>query len=395
MYKETEFKIGINVGKTSREDRGITKYTLSILSEFNNLASDDTRFVLLHYPNSKPENNLGLKNSQSVSLPYSDRHSSIITIINEQLINPLHQKALNLDVVWHPHNKCQIFTPTGYVSTIHDVLPIAEPRLSGNYLNKRGKMMLYQSRTLTASRADIVITASEFSRSEIIKHLNIDPNKVVKVYSGIDKNIFKPTHKTQEKIRIKNQYSLPEKYLLSTGSYAPHKNLKTLVDAYNQSCLPNKNIGLVIVGPNDASGYKLGHYELKEYVDKLGLTSKIRLLSSVPLKDLVLIYGSAHMFATTSLYEGFGFTPLEAMACGIPVIASNTTSIPEVCGNAALYADPRDPTTFTEQLNFLINNYEASRALISRGINQVSKFDWQTTARKTLEILKSVAQSRR
>lgn len=393
MFKDSEIRIGINVGKAGKEDRGITKYTQSILSEFNSVGPD-TRFILLHYPNSAPDNNFGLNNAESQALPYSDKHKPLITIINEQVLNPFHQKGLELDVVWHPHNRCQFFTPVGYVSTMHDVLPIAEPELAGNYLNRKDKMLLYQSRTLTASKADMVITASEFSRGEIIKHLGVDSKKVVKIYSGIDRNVFKPNTDFAESKRIRESYSLSDRYLLTTGSYAPHKNLNTLVDAYNQSNLPNNNVGLVMVGPNDATGYRIGYQDLTNHVQEMGISEKVRLLPSVPLSDLVSIYSNAMMFAAPSLYEGFGFTPLEAMSCGVPVVASNTTALPEVCENAVLYADPHDSSSFSNQFNLLFDDHDLRERLIEEGQKQVDKFDWKRTAKETLAVLNSVTKSR-
>ena len=256
-------------------------------------------------------------------------------------------------------------------------------------------MLLYQSRTLTASRADVVITASEFSRQEIIKHLGVDPKKVIKIYSGIDRNVFKPKTSVIESKRIKDSYSLPDRYLLTTGSYAPHKNLKTLVDAYSQSNLPDKNVGLVMVGPNDATGYRIGYQELASYVQELGIAEKVRLLPSVPLADLVSIYSNSMMFASPSLYEGFGFTPLEAMSCGVPVVASNTTALPEVCENAVLYANPHDAASFANQFNLLLNDQDLRESLIVAGNRQVLKFDWKETARQTLEVLNNVAKSRK
>lgn len=394
MFKDSEVRIGINVGKAGKEDRGITKYTRSILSEFNNVGPD-SHFVLLHYPNSAPENNFGLNNAESQALPYTDDHKPLVTIINEQVLNPLQQKGLDLDVVWHPHNRCQLLTPVGYVSTMHDVLPIAVPELAGNYLNKKDKMLLYESRTLTASKADVVITASEFSRQEIIKHLGVDPKKVIKIYSGIDRNVFKPNTSVIESKRIKDSYSLPDRYLLTTGSYAPHKNLKTLVDAYSESNLPDKNVGLVMVGPNDATGYRIGYQELVNHVQELGIAEKVRLLPSVPLADLVSIYSNSMMFASPSLYEGFGFTPLEAMSCGVPVVASNTTALPEVCENAVLYANPHDASSFANQFNLLLDDRDLRESLIVVGNSQVLKFDWKETARRTLEVLNNVAKSRK
>ena len=392
--KDLETRIGINVGKASREDRGITVYTHNILKEFNQIGPD-CNFVLLHCPGSAPDDKLGLDNAELEPLPYSDKHGSLVTIINEQVLSPLHQKGLGLDVVWHPHNRSQLITPVGYVATMHDVLPIAKPELAGKYLNSWQKKVLYLSRTKTAVSADVVITVSDFSRDEIIRHLGVNGDKIVVIHSGIDRDIFKSNRSEEERARIKSTYLLPDRYLLTTGSYAPHKNQCVILDAYNQSSLAKEGVGLVMVGPNDATGYRVGYNQVKEYAQQLGVLDKVRLLPSVPLSDLVVIYSNAEIFATASLYEGFGFTPLEAMACEVPVVVSNTTAIPEVCGNAALYANPRDASAYANHFNALLEDKNMRQRLVRSGLIQVEKFDWQTAAKKTLEVLNLVAMARR
>ncbi|PIU33646.1 hypothetical protein COT03_02845 [Candidatus Shapirobacteria bacterium CG07_land_8_20_14_0_80_39_18] len=394
MFKDSEIRIGINIGKTGREDRGITVYTQNILREFGQFGGE-YRFVLLHYPNSAPQNKFGISEAEFKSLSFSDKHDPWSTIVCEQLLNPWQQRELGLDVVWHPHNRGQFIVPVGYVLTMHDILPIVKPELAGQYLNRTNKKALYLSRTYSARRADAIITGSEFSKAEIIEHLGVTPDKVVVIHYGIDLDTFKPRGSQSEYERIRKAYSLPDRYLLTTGSYAPHKNIHTLVDAYNQSHLPGKGIGFVAVGPNDATGYRAGYNQLKEHVQSLGLTGKVKLLPSVPIGDLVAIYGGAEIFATASLYEGFGFTPLEAMACGVPVVASNVSAIPEVCGQAALYADPYDALGFAEHLSVLIEDEDMRQRLIKTGLSQVQRYNWQVTASKTLEVLKSVAIARK
>lgn len=394
MSKDLEIRIGINIGKTDCEDRGITVYTKNILSEFGQIGAD-YHFVLFHYPDSIPDNKFGIDNADLRSLSFSDKNSSWQTMIGEQIFNPIQQKMLNLDVVWHPHNRSQFIVPVGYVCTMHDILPISQPGLAGQYLNKIDKKALYLSRTYSAQRANMVITGSEFSRTEIINHLNVNPDRVVTIYYGLDRSLFKPNRNKEDYDKIRRNYSLPTRYILTTGSYAPHKNLRVLVDAYNQSNLPKKGIGLVMVGPNDATGYRIGYQQLKEHIRNLGVADKVSLLPSVPVNDLITIYSNAEIFATASLYEGFGFTPLEAMACEIPVVASDTTSIPEVCGNAVLYANPHNALEYASHFNVLIQDENIRHRLIKAGRSQVEKYDWQKTARKTLNVLKSVAISRK
>lgn len=375
--KDSEIRVGINVGKMNKNDRGISVYTRNILSQFDQI-NGNYELVFLTDQN---------------KLIHSP--GTIGSIINEQVSNPFQQERLKLDVMWHPHNRGQLFTPCAYVCTLHDVLPLARPDLAGNYLNSLSKKLLFLSRVITTKAADTIITVSEFSRQEIIKYLHIDPNKVVSIHSGVNTQTFHRDESDQNWEQLKQSQSLPDRYILTTGSYAPHKNLKTLVEAYATSDLPSSGVGLLMVGPNDASGYRAGYNQVADQVRQLNLSNKVRLLSSVSESDLVTLYSRATFFALTSLYEGFGFTPLEAMACGVPVIASSLASIPEVCGNAALYADPNDPGHFTRQFNTLLRDENLRRELVLNGAKQVQKFDWRDSAYKTLEVLVSAFQRRR
>jgi len=394
MISESEVKIGINIGKVIREGRGITVYTRNILDQFGNL-DYDYRFVLLHYPKRVPEDKFGIDKAELVPLPYSENWNPWATILGEQLLNPWQQRELGLDVVWHPHNRCQFIVPVGYVSTLHDILPLSCPELASQYLNSLGKRLLYLTRTFSARRANMIITGSEFSRQEITRHLGVNPEKVITIHYGVDRQVFKPNKSEEDRERIRKTYLLPSSYILTTGSYAPHKNLPFLVDAYNQSNLPKENVELVMVGPNDTLGYRIGYHQTEEHVKQLGLAEKVKLLPTVPINDLVALYSNAKFFVITSLHEGFGLTPLEAMACEVPVVASNVSALPEVCGSAALYADPHDPSGYVGHFNTLIEDENLRQRLIENGQTQVRKYDWQTTARKTLDILRSVALARR
>lgn len=393
--KEAEYKIGINIGKAGKKDRGITVYTRNLLTEMARI-DNDSNIVFLHYPGSVPKENFGFgENAVFVPLPYSDGNGSIRTIVNEQCLNPIQQAQLRLDIVWHPHNRSQLFSPCVYACTMHDILPVARPDLAGKYLNSFTKKLLFLSRTLSAVNADVVITDSEFSRQEIIKYLKVNPEKVKAIHLGINRETFHKDTNPENWNRVKSEHNLPDSYLLCTGSYAPHKNLTTIIDAYAHSNLLSTNVGLVMVGPNDATGYRIGFQELAELVKRHDLSNRIKLLPSVPEVDLVTIYSHARIYAIASLYEGFGFTPLEAMACEIPVLASNATALPEVCGSAALYADASSSDSFTAIIN-LLNEQDSLRIeMVEKGKKQVEKYSWRKCARQTLDALKCAVISKR
>ncbi len=396
MYKmkNNELSIGINIGKAGKKDRGITVYTRNLLMEMAKIG-DSNNVTLLHYPGSASDENFGFENSRFTPLPYSDKDGPIKTIINEQITNPSQQANLGLDVVWHPHNRSQFYSPCAYVCTMHDVLPVARPDLAGKYINSLSKKLLFWSRTFSAANADMVITDSEFSRQEIINHLRVDPKKVKAIHLGINRGTFHSDKNPENWNRVRSTYDLPEKYILTTGSYAPHKNLRMIIEAYSHSNLMEDGVGLVMVGPNDATGYRIGYQELVKYAESIGISNNVRLLPSVPEADLVSIYSHSHIHVTASMYEGFGFTPLEAMACKVPVIVSNVSALPEVCGEAALYADPYDPDSFTEKMNILGQNQNLRSEMIEKGRKQVEEFSWDKCAKQTWQTLQDMIAIRK
>lgn len=169
----------------------------------------------------------------------------------------------------------------------------------------------------------------------------------------------------------------------------------TLIDAYFQSNLPGAKVDLVMFGPADATGYKIGYRQVSEYVQKLGMSNKVKLLGSAPQEDLAVIYSHATIFAMTSLYESFGLTPLEAMACEAPVVTSNTAAMPEIYGNAALFADPREPGEFADHFNTLLVELDLQEQLKANARLQITKYNWQKSAVKTLNVLYGAAKARK
>lgn len=387
---EKGYKIGVNIGKADKYDRGITVYTRKLLDELGSADGTNT-YILLHYPEKSPDRALQTNKSTFAALPFTDKHAPVETIIFEQVVGPISQALLGLDVIWHPHNRCQIFTPVPYVCTMHDVLAVSRPDLTNQYLSAPDKKLLYQTRTYTARFADAIITPSEFERQEIIKHLGVAPDKITKIPYGLDHEIFRPNLDTSQWRRIKEKYEIPDKYLLSVGSYAPHKNLNTLIDAFCISRLPGLGYDLVIMGPNDATGYKKGFLLLQEYVVKRKMTNHVKMMHSAPHLDLSSIYSHASIYASTSEYESFGFTPVEAMACGTPTVVSKAAAMPEICGNGALYSEPHNPQGFANYFNLLINDEQARQQLIAAGLSQVLKYNWSQAATETSAVLRSVA----
>ena len=227
------------------------------------------------------------------------------------------------------------------------------------------------------SRVEAIITISEFSKKEISDLLNIDRSKIHVTYPGVDP-IFAPGKK-----RI---HGLPNRYILHLGNLEPRKNLPLLLDAYQS--LPGSfqdKYPLVIAG---AKGWCTDEIEKK--LRLLRKNGKVTLMGYVPQRSLPDLYRGASLFVYPSFYEGFGLPPLEAMACGVPVIVSNTTSLPEVVGDAGIYVDPNDTEQISVSIDLVLSDPQLHRALSEKGIERAKLFSWEKTARETLTLYKKL-----
>jgi glycosyltransferase involved in cell wall biosynthesis len=211
-----------------------------------------------------------------------------------------------------------------------------------------------------------IITVSNFSKREILKHYNIKENKVDVVYNAVCK-VFNP---------IKNENST--KYILGVSSLSRHKNFDMLIQAYNK--IKCKDIKLYIVGGKNK-------YLRTSLTDEHNLNPNIIFTGRVSDKELAELYSNSLCFIFPSLYEGFGIPPLEAMACGSPVVVSNVASLPEVCGDAALYFDPSNIDNISETILKVIKNDRIIKDLRRKGFIRVKKYSWKKSANKLISII--------
>jgi glycosyltransferase involved in cell wall biosynthesis len=191
---------------------------------------------------------------------------------------------------------------------------------------------------------------------------------------------------------VANKYGVSKEYVLTVGTVVPHKNLLTLVEAMRILRQRGKlSFQLSVVG---AKGWK--NARLHEAVRRSGLTGEdVRFLGFVPEEDLPVLYSGSCAFVFPSLYEGFGLPLVEAMACGVPVVASNTSSIPEVVGEAALLVPPTQPEAFAEAILRVRSDKDLRRTMIERGLRRAACFHWDKTARQLLECMQNVVAEKR
>lgn len=236
-------------------------------------------------------------------------------------------------------------------------------------------------------RFSLVIAVSENTKRDIVELGGINPDKVRVIYSGVGEEYKKlPLINYQFSVkRVRDKYNLPERFILYLGTIEPRKNVDGIIRAYNQlrvmSC-ELRDYKLIIAG---ARGWKSENI-YREW-DKSAFKNDIKFLGYVEPDDKIYLYNLASVFIYPSFYEGFGFPPLEAMACGVPVVASFASSLPEVVGDAALMVDPYNINDLAGALEKVLVDENLKNKLIARGLEQAKKFSWRETARAYLSEL--------
>jgi len=315
--------------------------------------------------------------------------------VREQVWLPLHLRRHSPDIAHFPCATGPAWAGCPLVVTIHDTIGFFETRSISfrplKELLRRTLMGQYNKllQRVVARRADIVITDSAHSRSDIVDVLGI-PSRKIWVIPISQADIYGPCKNISQIKELQERYELPTMFILALVSASPRKNASGLLRIYAK--LPDTlrdRYPLVMVWT-----HPLLQPEIEKEVERLGLKDHVCFLSRVPDQDLVLLYNAATVFVFPSLYEGFGLPVLEAMACGTPVVASNRTSIPEVAGNAAELVDPLDEDAFAQVLVDVLTSPERQAALAEAGLRRARQFSWRHTAKQTLEVYQHVVQPR-
>jgi len=265
------------------------------------------------------------------------------------------------------------------VLTVHDLifrhLPEHHKPLNRWYLN--WTVPLY------CRRVDHIIAISDCTRRDLIAAYDIAPDKITVIHEAADPRFRPQPSETIEAVRTR--YDLPERYLLFVGTIEPRKNLSRLLVVFETLYAEGLTDALVIVGKR---GWLYG--DLFARLERSPVQDKVILPGYVPDDDLPAVYAGAQALAFPSLYEGFGLPVLEAMACGTPVACSDTSSLPEVAGDAALCFDPSDAADIAGALRRLLSDKELCEALRQRGFEQASRFSWRRVAAETKAVYDAV-----
>jgi glycosyltransferase involved in cell wall biosynthesis len=253
--------------------------------------------------------------------------------------------------------------------------------------NRGNRVYLTTMARAAVRRADHLLAISEHTRQDLIHLLGADPARVTVTYCGVDA-AFRPLPEPEVRA-YRARRELPDEFILYLGTLEPRKNVPRLLDAYARLRRRGPAPPLVIAG-----GRGWGHTAVDARLEALGLTDSVRFLGFVPTAELPLCYNAAGVFVYPSLYEGFGLPPLEALACGTPVVASTASSLPEALGDAALLVDPRDSVALADALDVSLNDRALRDRLRAAGPDQARRFSWRRMAEQTLAVYHGVRQDR-
>ncbi len=286
-----------------------------------------------------------------------------------------------------------VFSPTTHVlpvgmapvvCTIHDLTPIKEPS-HATKVNTVLKSFMWAA----ARWSRTVLTVSERSRSDLIEHYRLPPEKVRVVYNGFDRELFNPAPPEEQRLaEVQATHGITAPYVAHHGTLQPRKNLVRLIQSYDLLLerRPELDLQLVLMGP---LGWQ--YEEIVRAGNRPRSRGKVIFTGALPGSDLALLLKGSLLAAMPSLYEGFCLPMIEAMACGIPTIAANTSCLPEVSGNALSYFDPLSIEDMAGCMEAAIFDQSLRQDLRERGIQQAGRFSWERCARETLKILMEAA----
>lgn len=307
-------------------------------------------------------------------IPFSEK----IYSVGEQIRFPYKTlKKEQIDLIHFPHYNVPFFYRGKYVVTVHDLIHIKFPQYLNGPLSRLYSKMLMRH---AVDHAKKIFTVSKCSQKDLMDFFHIPESKIIVTYNATDKRF----HKREEKkfIYLKSKYHISnnKKIILFVGNLKPHKNLKILLEACSKLRHRN-NYMLLLVGK------AFSNNQIRETELQYGIQHNVITTGEVDTDTLINLYNLADIFVLPSLYEGFGIPPLEAMACGTPVICSNASSLPEIVGNAALLFDPLNAGELAEEIEQLSQDIDLQHKLIKRGFFRVKMFDWNRTVSQTQKVI--------
>ncbi len=302
----------------------------------------------------------------------------------DQVLLPTMANDDGVDVFFSPYIKGPIRVRCPLVVTIHDLMDLVFPEYGGGRLST---VLFKMMATRVGRRADLVLADSQYSAVDIARLLGLEKIKIQVLPIGLEER-YRPSDNPQDLVEVKKRYGIDGAYIYYLGNFKPHKNVQALIGAYAglESGL-RQRFTLVLGGRQDR-----WWSEREALARELGVADRVRFIGQVDEEDMPLLYSGAALFAFPSIYEGFGLPPLEAMACGAPVLCSNRASLPEVVGDAGRIVDPEDVVAFTRSLAEILGSQDELDRLAGAGLEQARLFRADAICERQMQLLEKVAE---
>lgn len=367
-------RIGIDFHVVDGKFQGSRTHVIELFAEIIRQSPEIQFFLFLDRPDELPTISpaFAAANVIRVKMPYTNPAIRLL----KQL--PALQKQYQLDVL-HTQYILPIPCRCKGMVTIHDVLFESHPQYFKWSFRLRSRLLMRYA----AKHAEHVFTVSDYSKSEIAKRYNIAQTKITVTQNAADPRRFYPGNEGLELIIARGLTR--QGYILSVGRLEPRKNHVTLIRAYAK--LTENTLPLVIVGQRD-----FNYGGLFDEIKSLDLKHKVIIIEDANDNELPALYRHARLFVYPAFAEGFGMPPLEAMASGVPVISSNTTSIPEVVGDAGLLINPNDDDALQIAIQTILNNPAFSEKLVAHGLEKSKHFRWEESAKKVRQQYLSISK---
>jgi len=380
-------RIGVDYTSAVRQGAGIGRLTRCIFQALAEIDHENEYRLFAamgrgqpsNFPTFQPSN---LSNFRLKTIPLSDRE---LNVVWHRLRLPLPVELITgpVDVFHSPDFTLPPVWRARAVLTVHDLSFLRVPECF------TGALRRYLERVVPRSvrRADHVIADSHSTKRDLVELLGTPAGKVTVIHSGVEPR-FRPIVDRAALGPVRQRYDLPERFIISVGTLQPRKNFATLVEAFARLKSETGNwkpgarsLKLVIAG-----GRGWLYEEIFARVEALGLQGDVLFPGFVADEDLPALYNLAEAFVLPSLYEGFGLPPLEAMACGTPVVTSNVSSLPEVVGDAGLMVEPADVESLAVAIERVLEDGGLRREMVQRGLARAKEFTWERAARRLLGV---------
>ena len=369
-------KIGIDARFYGVFGKGLGRYTQKLITYLEKVDHENDYIIFLRKENwtdYEPHN----KRFKKVQADYQWYTAA------EQILMPIKIRKHHIDVMHYTHFNVPLFNACKFVVTIHDLILTKYPTERATTLGPllyalkhKGYQLVIRS---AVKRAKGIIAVSEYTKKEIVDHFNVNEDKITVTYESVDN----PPVSKESGDEVLRRYGVRKPYLLYVGNVYPHKNVEGLLTAFKEVIRNKPDMKLVLVGKEDYFFKKI-----KETARHLELERNVIFTGFVTDSDLPHLYKNGLLYVFPSFCEGFGLPALEACSFGLPVIASGSSCLPEVLGNAALYFDPHNTGAIAEKINQMLDNQNEADRLRSEGYLRIKKYSWDKMAELTLRLYK-------